>query len=96
MECGECQRLAGAFIETMIFADKAETSLRAYFMTHLHGGTVSEMAEYQSLKQLQQRMAMERDKAYMDMVDHQKSHEGTGGAAYPARGGDTVSKSRQI
>jgi hypothetical protein len=54
------------------------------------------MAEYQSLKQLQQRMAMERDKAYMDMVDHQKSHEGTGGAAYPARGGDTVSKSRQI
>lgn len=74
MECNECQHLLGLFIESMIFADKAETSLRAYFLTHQHEATVSELAEYSSLKNEQQRTLTERDSAYMTLVNHQKFH----------------------
>ena len=55
MECGECEHLLGLFIESMIFADKAEAALRAYFLTHQHGRqTVSEFAEYGSLRKDQE------------------------------------------
>lgn len=58
----------------MIFADKAETALRAYFLTHRHEATVSELAEYSSLKNALQRTWIERDSAYMKLVSHQKFH----------------------
>lgn len=74
MECNECQHLLGLFLESMIFADKAETALRAYFLTHQHGASVSELAEYSSMKKEQQRVLDERDKAYTNLVTHQKVH----------------------
>lgn len=74
MECQECQHLSGLFLESMIFADKAETALRAYFLTHQHEASVSELAEYSSLKKEHQRTGDERDNAYMNLVKHQKVH----------------------
>jgi len=74
MECNECQHLIGLFLESMIFADKTETALRAYFLTHQQGASVSELAEYSSLKKDQQRTLAERDSAYMALVNHQKFH----------------------
>jgi len=58
----------------MIFADKAETALRAYFLTHQHGASVSELAEYYSIRKEQQRTVDERDSAYTQLVNHQKLH----------------------
>jgi hypothetical protein len=80
MECEECQHLSGLFLESMIFADSAETALRAYFLTHQHRATVSELAEYRSLKKEQQRTVNERDSAYTKLVDHQKVHGRTAAA----------------
>jgi hypothetical protein len=74
MECNECQRLSGLFLESMIFADKAETALRAYFLTHQHQASVSEFAEYSSLKKEHQRGVEQRDAAYINLVDHQRTH----------------------
>jgi hypothetical protein len=74
MECKECQHLLGLFIESMIFADKAETALRAYFLTHQQGASVSELAEYSSLKKDQERTLIERDSAYMTLINHEKFH----------------------
>lgn len=74
MECKECQHLSGMFLESMIFADKAETALRAYFLTHQHGATVSELAEYYSMRKEEQRTTDERDHAYLHLVNHRKLH----------------------
>lgn len=74
MECKECEHLSGMFLESMIFADKAETALRAYFLTHQHGASVSELAEYYSMRKEQQRTVEERDSAYTHLVNHQKLH----------------------
>jgi hypothetical protein len=80
MECSECQHLSGLFIESMIFADKSETAIRAYFLTHQHGAGVSELAEYGSLKRDQERTLTERDSAYMTLVNHRKFHDHTAAA----------------
>ncbi|HWE48772.1 MAG TPA: hypothetical protein VG273_03230 [Bryobacteraceae bacterium] len=80
MNCDECQHLSGMFIETMVFADRAEAALRGYFLTHQHGATVSELAEYRSMKSEHQRTVDERDKAYLALVNHQAMH---GRAAAP-------------
>ena len=74
MECDECQHLSGLFLESMIFADKAEIALRAYFLTHQREASVSELAEYSSLKKEHQRTVNERDTAYMKLVNHRKVH----------------------
>ena len=50
MECDECSRLERLFLESMVFADKAETTLRCYFLTHQHSATVSDLNEYRSLR----------------------------------------------
>src|SRR5580658_5771637 len=73
MEFNECQHLLGLFIESVIFADKAETSLRPYFLTHQQEATVSELAEYGGLKNYQQRKLTERDSASINLVNHQGS-----------------------
>lgn len=74
MVCDECHRLERLFLESMVFADRAETALRAYFLTHQHAASVSELDEYRSLKKQQQRMADERDRAYTSLVDHRALH----------------------
>lgn len=74
MECDECQRLSGAFVESMVFEDKAEAALRGYFLTHQHGASVSELAEYRSMKEEHQKTVDKRDQAYLNLVNHKKLH----------------------
>jgi hypothetical protein len=74
MECDECQRLSGAFLESMVFAGKAEAALGGYFLTHQHGASVSELAEYCSMKEEHQRTVDDRDEAYISLVNHKKLH----------------------
>ena len=74
MNCDECQSLERFFLESMVFADRAETALRCYFLTHQHSAGVSDLDEYRSLRAEQQRTAEERHAAYIGLIDHIKGH----------------------
>lgn len=74
MDCDDCQHLSDLFLESMIRADKAETSLRAFFLTHQHRAGVSELAEYSSLKKEQESAVAGRDTAYTAVVNHRGVH----------------------
>jgi hypothetical protein len=74
MDCDECNRLERAVLECMIAADKAETALRCYLITHQWGAGVSDLDEYHALRAVQQTGAEERHQAYMAFVGHQKDH----------------------
>jgi len=63
MTCDTCGRLEGILVESIVFADKAETALRCYFITHQHLATVSDMDEYRALREEQQRAAEGRHQA---------------------------------
>lgn len=75
MNCQLCQRLEGSFLTSLVFADKSETALRCYLITHQHFAGVSDMDEYQALRAEQQRTAEARHRAYMDLVNHTRNHE---------------------
>jgi hypothetical protein len=74
MDCSECNRLERFVLEAMVAADKAETALRCYLLTHQWGASVSDLAEYNTLRAQQQATADDRHKAYMDFVKHRKDH----------------------
>ena len=75
MDCSECSSLERLVLEWLVFADKAETALRCYLITHEWSATVSDVDEYQALRAEQQRTIDERHKAFMDFVDHKKAHQ---------------------
>jgi hypothetical protein len=74
MDCNECHRLENLFLESIMFADRAQTELRCYFLTHRHCAGVSDLAEYDSLSREERRTAQERDQAYIDLATHRKGH----------------------
>jgi len=74
MGCDECYRLGRLVLESIVFADKAETALRCYLITHEWSAGVSDVDEYHALRAEQQRTTDERHKAYMDFVNHKKAH----------------------
>jgi hypothetical protein len=74
MECNECNRTERFLLETMVAADKAETALRCYLLTHERFVGVSDFDEYGALKTEQQKTTEERDKAYLVLVKHKQSH----------------------
>ncbi len=76
-KCEICDRLERLFLESIIYADKAETSLRCYLITHQWSAGVSELDEYNALRAEQQRTADERHGAYMNVVSHAKNHGGS-------------------
>jgi len=75
MDCNECQRLERLVLESLVFADKAETALRCYLITHEWSASVSDVDEYDALRAEQQRTTDERHKSYMDFVNHKKAHQ---------------------
>ena len=78
MNCESCDRLEGIVLESIVFADKAETALRCYLITHQHFASVSDMDEYQALRAEQQRTSDERHRSYMELVSHTKNHGESG------------------
>jgi hypothetical protein len=74
MNCDECDRSERFLLEAMVAADKAETALRCYLITHERFGGVSDMNEYEALRKDQQNATDERHKAYVGMVKHKQSH----------------------
>ena len=73
-KCEDCNRLERLFLESMVFADKTETALRCYFITHQWSAGVSDIDEYNALRADQQRTADQRHRAYMDLVSHAMNH----------------------
>jgi len=74
MNCNDCDRSERMLLEAMVAADKAETALRCYLMTHERFGGVSDMEEYEALRTYQQSAAQERHSAYTGLVQHKRSH----------------------
>jgi len=74
MNCEECHRLERLFLESIVFADRAETALRCFLITHQHFAGVSDMDEYRALRGEQQRTAGQRHAAFMDVVSHVSNH----------------------
>ena len=74
MTCESCQRLTRLFLESLIYADQAETALRCYLITHQSSAGVSDLDEYSSLRADQQQKAQERHRAYMDLAKHSSGH----------------------
>jgi hypothetical protein len=72
--CEVCDRLERLFLESIVYADKAETALRCYLITHQWSAGVSDMDEYNALRAEQQRTTEERHGAYMGLVSHTKQH----------------------
>jgi hypothetical protein len=68
--------LERAFLESIVFADRAETALRCFLITHQHFAGVSDLDEYNSMRAEQRRTADERHVAYTSMVNHAKGHSG--------------------
>jgi len=74
MSCQDCDRAERFLLESMIAADKAETALRCYLMTHERFGGVSDMDEYQALRGEHQKAADERHRSYTELVRHKQGH----------------------
>ena len=76
MNCDECDRSERFLLEAMVAADKAETALRCYLMTHERFAGVSDMDEYEALRKSHQDAVEERHAAYSGLVGHKRSHLG--------------------
>jgi len=76
MNCNECDRAERFLLEAMVAADKAETGLRCYLMTHERFGGVSDMDEYEALRRDQQEATEQRHRAYTGLIRHKHSHSG--------------------
>lgn len=62
------------FLESLVAADKAETALRCYFITHQGFGGVSDLDQYGALRAEQQRAEDERHQDCLASVGHRKQH----------------------
>ena len=74
MRCDVCDRLERLFLESIVYADKAETGLRCYLITHQWTASVSDTDEYEALRTEQQRASDERHRAYTVLVNHARNH----------------------
>ncbi|MBV8843036.1 MAG: hypothetical protein JO307_09505 [Bryobacterales bacterium] len=72
MDINELSRLDRMFLEAVVAADKAETALRCYFITHHRVAGVSDLDEYEALQREQQLAADERHRAYLALVNYAK------------------------
>jgi hypothetical protein len=74
MNCEECSRLETLFRESIVVADRAQTELRCYFLMHPGHVGVSDLAEYEALCREEKKTADGRNRAYLALVAHRKSH----------------------
>lgn len=75
MNCPECQQFERLLLESMVFADRAETALRCFLVTHQHFAGVSDLDEYQALRTELRRTEQQRHEAFIDLMNHAKHAE---------------------
>ena len=74
MDCQDCLNRDSKLVEAMVAADKADTDLRCYFLTHRRGAGVSDLDEYNALYELARHSAEQRHRAYLASVEHWRQH----------------------
>jgi|GEM_PF-1775124 len=74
MNCEECNRLERLFLESFVFADRAQTSVRCFLITHQQSAGVSDLDEYLALRAEERRTLEQRHNAYLARVRHEKDH----------------------
>jgi hypothetical protein len=74
MECRECQRRDRMFLESLVEADRAETALRCYFITHQKLAGIGDLDEYTSLREQQERLSAVRHLSYLSAMEHRNTH----------------------
>jgi hypothetical protein len=74
MNCNKCDSSERFLIEAMVAADKAETALRCYLLTHERIGGVSDLDEFEALRKDQRASMDERDRAYTSLITHKQDH----------------------
>ena len=74
MNCEECDRSERLLLESIVFADRAETDLRCFLITHQRSSGVSDMDEDRALSMEQRRIADQRHEAFVNLVNHARNH----------------------
>ena len=74
MKCDECNRLERMFLESFVFADRAQTAMRIFLIGHQHFAGVSDIDEYLALRAEERKMTQERHDAYVTLLHHEKEH----------------------
>ena len=75
MKCDECDRLERMFLESLVFVDRAQTSMRCFLITHQHFGGVSDIDEYLALRAEERRTMEQRHDTYLAVVHHERDHK---------------------
>ena len=74
MNCAECDRLERLFLESVTFADRAQTAMRCFLTTHPHVGGVSDMDEYMALRAEERKTMDRRHDAVLTLSHHFMDH----------------------
>ena len=74
MKCNECDQAERFLLEAMVEADKTETALRCFLLTHERFGGVSDVDEYEALRRDHQQAIDQQHKAYTGLVRHKQGH----------------------
>lgn len=74
MTCQECDRLERRLLESLVFADRAQTAMRCFLLTHRSIGGVSDMDEYLALHAEERKTAEQRHQAILALVHHERDH----------------------
>jgi hypothetical protein len=63
------------FLESLVFADRAQTAMRCFLLTHQHPRGVSDLDEYQAIYAEERRTLEQRHEAYLALIQHERGHE---------------------
>lgn len=74
MNCEECDRLERLLLESLVFADRAQTAMRCFLITHPYFGGVSSMDEYLALRAEERKTEDRRHDAFLALVHHAMGH----------------------
>jgi hypothetical protein len=74
MVCDECLKADSRLLESLVETDQAETDMRCFFLTHSRTAGVSDLDEYNALRDLEQKSIEQRHRAYLASVEHRRHH----------------------
>jgi hypothetical protein len=67
-------RLERQLLEAMVFADRAQTAMRCFLITHQGFPGVSDLDEYLALRDEERRATEERHDAFLALVHYEREH----------------------
>jgi hypothetical protein len=74
MKDEQLARLERRFLESLVFADRAQTAMRCFLVTHQHFAGVSDMDQYLALRDDERKALDERHEAFLTLVHYERDH----------------------